>query len=106
MESLGPGKYSGRVSRFFLHRQDDQVGQECPKTGVLEDFECLDGGFDIVTPYMTPFWNLWDHGSNQKIFPGFLDTIRMIRKVKNVQKLVFWRILGVLMRFLSFNPNI
>ena len=35
---------------------------------------------------MIPFWNPWDHGSAQELFPGFLITIRMIRKVQNVPK--------------------
>ena len=30
-------------SMIFGHDQDDQEGQECPKTGDLEDFRCLDG---------------------------------------------------------------
>ena len=52
LESLGPWEYSGSVSRIFGHHQDDQEGQECPKTGVLEDFGCLDGDFVIVTTHM------------------------------------------------------
>ena len=43
---------------------------------------------------MIPFWNPWDHGSAQELFPGFLVIIKMIRKVQNVQKLAIWRILG------------
>ena len=101
LESLGPQEYIEIVSRIFGHHQDDQEGQECPKTGVLEDFGCLDGGFDIVTPHMIPFWNPWDHGSTQEQFLGYLVTIRMIRNVKNVQKLGFQRILGVLMGVLT-----
>ena len=31
--------------------------------------------FFIITPHMTPFWNPWDHGSTQKVFPGFMVTI-------------------------------
>ena len=40
---------------IFGHHQDDHEDQECPKTRVLEDFGCLDGGFDNVTPHMIPF---------------------------------------------------
>ena len=55
---------------------------------------------------MTLFWNPWDQGSTQEVFLGFLYTIRIIRKVKNVQKLGFWRVFGVLIRFLSLKLNI
>ena len=34
LEYLGPWEYSGIVSRIFGHHQDDQEGQECPKTGL------------------------------------------------------------------------
>ena len=101
MESLGPCEYIEIVSRIFGHYQVDQEGQECPKTGVLEDFGCLDGDFVIVPPHIIPFWKPWDHGSGQEVFPRILVTIRMIRKVKNVQKVRIWRILGILMGILS-----
>ena len=55
MKSLGPQEYSEIVSMIFGHHQEDQEGQECPKTGVLEDFGCLDGVYDIFTPHMIPF---------------------------------------------------
>ena len=35
---------------------------------------------------MIPFWNPWDHGSAQGVFPGFFITIRMIRKVHKCPK--------------------
>jgi len=97
LESLGPWEYSGSVFRNFGHHQDDQEGQESPKTGYLEDFGCLDGNFTIATPHMILFWNPWDHGSTQEVFSGILVTIRIIRKVNNIQKLGIWRILAVLM---------
>ena len=103
---MGPGKYSGMDFRIFYHLQDDQGGQECPKTVVLEDFGCLDGDLFPVPSHMIPFWNPWDHGSTQEVFPGFLDTIRMIRDIQNVLKLGFWRILGVLMGFMILKPHI
>ena len=74
---------------IFGRHQEDQEGQECPKTGVLEDFRCLDGFFVIVPPHMIPFWNPCDHWNTQEGFSGFLVTIRKVRKVKNVQKLRF-----------------
>ena len=55
MKSLGPQEYSEIVSMIFGHHQEDQEGQECPKTGVLEDFGCLDGVYDIFTLHMIPF---------------------------------------------------
>ena len=54
-KSLGPQEYSEIVFLIFGHHQEDQEGQECPKTGVLEDFRCLDGVYDIFTPHMIPF---------------------------------------------------
>ena len=100
MESLGPWEYIGIVSRILGHCQDDQDGQEYPKTGVLEDFGCLDGVFVTVTQYMIHFWNPWDIGSTDEVFLDFLVTIRMIRMLQNGQKMVIWRILDVLMGFL------
>ena len=52
LESLRPWEYSGSFSRNFGHHQDDQEGQEYPKTGDLEDFWCLDGYFAIVTTHI------------------------------------------------------
>ena len=101
LESLGPREYSGSVFGFLDSIRIDQEGQECPKTGVLEDFGCLDWVFVIVTILVIPFWNPWDQGSTLEVIPGFLVTIRMIRNVKNVQKVGFWRILGILMGILS-----
>ena len=46
-------------------------GQECPKTGILEDFMCPNGVYDIVSTYMIPFWNLWDKRNTQKWFSLF-----------------------------------
>ena len=71
LESLEPWEYSGSVYRIFGHHQDDQEGQECPKTGVLEDFRCLDEVFVIEPEHMTPFWNPWNQGSIQEGFPVF-----------------------------------
>ena len=35
---------------FFLNPyHGDQKGKECKKFGVLDDFVCYDGGYDIVT---------------------------------------------------------
>ena len=59
------------------------------KTEVLKEFWYLDGGFDIVTPNVIPFWNPWDHGSKLELFTRFFVTIRINRKVKNVQKFGF-----------------
>ena len=53
----------------------------------MEDFGCLDGEFVIIPPEIY-FWNPWDQGSIQEVFLGFLDNIRMIRKVKNDYKKV------------------
>ena len=89
LESLGSGEYNKTVFKMFLVHQDEQEGQECPKTGVLKDFGYLDGGFDIVTPHVIPFWNPWDHGSKRELFTRFFVTIRINRKVKNVQKFGF-----------------
>ena len=47
-------------------------------------------------PYMIYFWNPWDQGSTQEVFSSYFDTIRMIRKVKNDQKLGFWMIISIL----------
>ena len=84
LESLGPWQYSESIFIPFDRHQDDQEGQECPLSGDLEDFECLDGDFVTVTPHMIPFWNHKDHGSTQKVYSYLLIIIKMIRKVKNV----------------------
>ena len=60
------------------------------KNWVLEDFGCLDGDFLIVNRHMIHFWNPWDDGHTQEVFPGYLNTIRMIKMVNNIQKLEFW----------------
>ena len=71
MESLEPWELSVSVSRFFGHHQDDQEGPKFPNTWDLEDLGHLDKDFVIVTPHMIPFWNPWDHGSAQEVFPVF-----------------------------------
>ena len=58
MKSLGPQEYSEIVFLIFGHHQDPQEGQECSKIGVLEDFRCLDGVYDIFTPHMIFFKSL------------------------------------------------
>ena len=52
------------------------------------------------------FWKPWVHGHAQEVFPGFLVTIRMIRKLQNVQKLGIWRIWGILMVIFTLQPHI
>ena len=73
LESLGLGEYSEMVSKTYEHHQDDQEGKKCPKTGVLEDFGCLDVDFVIVPQNMIPFWNRSDQGSTQKWFPELIN---------------------------------
>ena len=34
---------------FLNPYHGDQKGKECKKIGVLDDFVCYDGGYDIVT---------------------------------------------------------
>ena len=50
----------------FGRHQEDQEGQECPKTGVLEDFGCLGWDFVIVPLYMIHFWDPWELGNTQE----------------------------------------
>ena len=57
LESLGPWQYSESKFIPFGHHQHDPEGQECPLSGDLEDFECLDGDFVTVTPHTILFWN-------------------------------------------------
>ena len=57
LKSLGLWEYSGSVSKTFVHHQDDQPSQECPKTKVLEDFRCLGGDFVIVSPTLNTYKN-------------------------------------------------
>ena len=67
--------------------QDKQDDQECPKIMVLKDFEYLDRGINIVTLYMLSFWNPQDYESILELFSRFFVTIRMNRKVKDIQNL-------------------
>ena len=55
---------------------------------------------------MIHFWNPWDQSHTQGTISESLETILRIRKVMNVQKLGFWRILSVLMRILSIKPTL
>ena len=89
LETLGQCECPGSVSKIFGHHQDDQEGQECPKSGDLEDSGYLDGDFVIIAPHMIQFWKPWDHGSAQEVFPNISVIFRMIRKLKNVKKWVF-----------------
>ena len=74
------------------------------QTRVLEDFECLDEDFVNETHTMIHFWNPWDQSHTQDTISESLETILRIRKVMNVQKLGFWRILSVLMGILLMKP--
>ena len=80
------------ISRHYIYILI-QEGQECPKTGVLKDFGYLDGGFDIVTPHVIPFWNPWDHGSKLELFTRFLSPSELTgrsRMYKNLGFKGFW----------------
>ena len=35
---------------------------------------------------MIPFWNPWNQGSAQEVFPGYLVIISIISNVQNIQK--------------------
>ena len=85
LETLGPWECSGSVYKIFGYHQDDQEGQECPKSEDLKDSGYLDGDFVIIAPHMIHFWKPWDHGSAQEVFTNILVTFRMIRKLQNVQ---------------------
>ena len=82
------------------HCQDDQEAQECPPSGDLGDFGCLDWYFVTVIARMIPFCNPQDYASTWEVYSGLLITIRMIRKVKHVLQGVILGILGVLMGIL------
>ena len=49
-----------------------------------------------VLPHMIHFWNPWDQRSTQEVFQEVFDTIRMIKKVENDQKLGFWMLISIL----------
>ena len=49
-----------------------------------------------VLPHMIHFWNPWDQRSTQEVFQEVFDTIKVIRKVENDQKLGFWIIISIL----------
>ena len=86
--------------QVFGHYQDDQEAQECPPSGDLGDFGCLDQYFVTVIAHMIPFCNPQNHYITQEVYSGLLITIRMIRKVKNVLQVVICGVLGVLMGIL------
>ena len=105
------------ISVFFglISRVVDQFGHMIPfwnrldnsyRLKHVQDFECLDGDFFNKTHTMTPFWNPWDLSHTPDMIPESLGTILRIRKVKNVQKLGFWWILGVLMGIFSMKPTL
>ena len=66
---------------FFLHHQE---GRENPQNGVLEKIGCLDGVFAILSSHMIPFWNPQDQDNVLGPLSFAVDTIRMIKKVRNV----------------------
>ena len=69
LESLGPKPYSGYNFRIFGNHPEDQEGHECPKTGVLKDFEFLDGDFVNEIHTMIHFRNRWEQSQTQDMIP-------------------------------------
>merc|ERR1712105_124142 len=98
LESLGPWGCSESVSRIFGHHQDDQEGQECPKTGDLEDLGYLDGffyhcnptydtfleslGLDVLVSFLDVLGSLLNvHGSLLDVLGSLLDMLGSLHDV-------------------------